>query len=66
MRVLVVEDERGVARFIRRALAEVGFAVDLCRRRASGPGSAKRPTNNELNAGERVVHSDGEQTPRPA
>ena len=31
VRVLVVEDERRVARFIRRALAEVGFAVDLCR-----------------------------------
>ena len=30
MRVLVVEDERRVARFIRRALAEEGFAVDLC------------------------------------
>lgn len=27
----MVEDERRVARFIRRALAEEGFAVDLCR-----------------------------------
>jgi DNA-binding response OmpR family regulator len=30
VRVLVVEDERRVAGFIRRALAEEGFAVDLC------------------------------------
>jgi DNA-binding response OmpR family regulator len=30
VRVLVVEDER-VARFIGRALAEVGFALDRCR-----------------------------------
>jgi DNA-binding response OmpR family regulator len=31
VRVLVMEDEKRVARFIRRALAEVGFAVELCR-----------------------------------
>jgi DNA-binding response OmpR family regulator len=30
VRVLVVEDERRVARFIRRALAEEGFEADLC------------------------------------
>jgi DNA-binding response OmpR family regulator len=30
VRVLVVEDERRAARFIRRALVEEGFAVDLC------------------------------------
>ena len=29
-RVLVAEDETRVAHFIRRALAEEGFAVDLC------------------------------------
>src|SRR5215469_2880124 len=31
MRVLVVEDERKTASFIRKALQEEGFAVDLCR-----------------------------------
>jgi DNA-binding response OmpR family regulator len=31
VRVLVMEDEKRVARFIRGALADVGFAVELCR-----------------------------------
>lgn len=31
MRVLVVEDEPGVAQFIRQGLAEAGFAVDMAR-----------------------------------
>jgi DNA-binding response OmpR family regulator len=31
VRILVMEDEKRVARFIRRALAEGGFAVELCR-----------------------------------
>ncbi len=31
MRVLVVEDERKTASFIRKALQEEGFAVDVCR-----------------------------------
>ena len=30
MKVLVVEDERKIAGFIRQGLAEQGFAVDLC------------------------------------
>jgi DNA-binding response OmpR family regulator len=29
MRILVVEDEAGVARFIRQGLSEAGYAVDV-------------------------------------
>lgn len=32
MRVLVVEDERKTASFIRKALQAEGFAVDVCMR----------------------------------
>lgn len=38
MRVLIVEDEPGIAGFLRQGLTEAGYAVDVARDgRSSGP-----------------------------
>jgi DNA-binding response OmpR family regulator len=41
MRVLLVEDEKGVARFIRQGLTEAGYAVDVAVDGAEGTGYAR-------------------------
>jgi DNA-binding response OmpR family regulator len=41
MRVLLVEDEEGVARFIRQGMTEAGYAVDVATDGAEGAGFAK-------------------------
>src|SRR5512137_2307701 len=41
MRVLVVEDEKKTASFIRKALQAEGFAVDVCHNREDGLAAAR-------------------------
>ncbi|HUX20195.1 MAG TPA: response regulator transcription factor [Spirochaetia bacterium] len=41
MRVLLVEDEEGVARFIRQGMTEAGYAVDVATDGAEGAGFAR-------------------------
>lgn len=41
MRVLLVEDEEGVARFIRQGMTEAGYAVDVASDGAEGVGFAR-------------------------
>lgn len=47
MRVLLVEDEEGVARFVRQGMSEAGYAVDVASDGAEGIGFA-RATHYDL------------------
>lgn len=48
MRVLLVEDEKGVARFVRQGMTEAGYAVDVAYDGAEGIGYARAGTYDLL------------------
>lgn len=55
MRVLVVEDETKVGSFIKRALEEESYAVDLCEDGAQGLDMALSGSYDDAVAGSRLA-----------